>query len=301
MSNEVIYKYFRKNIKIAIIGNQYELTPNDFILLDTMHIDYVLFKDLNSFILSSTHKCILVDNTNYKIGNHENIHNFDLISLDKFLEIYLRKIQFDKSPKSQFVIRYNLSEFILKKFIDFLVIIFFIPICLIIIPISFLIIKFQSTGNLIFMQNRVGKRGKVFKIIKIRSMHDLKSTDDFDEGSDEQVRIFPYGLFMRKTRIDEMPQFINVLKGQMHIAGPRAEWLDLHNHYNSKINNYYLRNNVAPGITGFAQVMFRYGRSEEDAMEKLMFDIYYIKNWSLWLEIEIGIRTISVMLRKKGI
>ena len=106
---------------------------------------------------------------------------------------------------------------------------------------------------------------------------------------------------MRKTRIDEMPQFINVLKGQMHIAGPRAEWLDLHNHYNSKINNYYLRNNVAPGITGFAQVMFRYGRSEEDAMEKLMFDIYYIKNWSLWLEIEIGIRTISVMLRKKGI
>ena len=127
-------------------------------------------------------------------------------------------------------------------------------------------------------------------------MHD-KTTE---KNINDKQRIFPYGSFMRKTRIDEMPQFLNVLFGDMHISGPRAEWIDLHKHYSDKIKNYNLRNNVSPGITGFAQVMFRYGHNEEDAVEKLMFDLYYIKNWSFWLELEIGLRTVMIMLRKKG-
>tara|TARA_E500000075_G_scaffold92998_1_gene84435 strand:- start:180 stop:773 length:594 start_codon:yes stop_codon:yes gene_type:complete len=196
--------------------------------------------------------------------------------------------------------KYNFFEFLLKRLIDFIVIIFFIPICLVILPISYILVKSQSIGRFIFIQDRIGKNGKIFKIIKIRSMHYKEESMDNTKYEDNS-RIFPYGLFMRKTRIDEIPQFINVLIGDMHISGPRAEWLDLHNRYQKKIKNYSIRQNVAPGITGFAQVMFRYGHNEEDTTEKLMFDLYYIKNWSFWLEFEIGLRTVMIMLAKKGI
>ena len=117
----------------------------------------------------------------------------------------------------------------------------------------------------------------------------------------DDPRIFRYGKFLRRSRLDELPQFINVIKGDMHIAGPRAEWDHYHDLYLNNIEQYELRNIVSPGITGFAQVMFRYAHNEEDSREKLMFDLYYIKNWSIWLEMEIGIKTVQVMINKKGI
>ena len=117
----------------------------------------------------------------------------------------------------------------------------------------------------------------------------------------DDPRIFSYGKFLRRSRLDELPQFINVIKGDMHIAGPRAEWDQYHDLYLNNIEQYELRNIISPGITGFAQVMFRYAHNEEDSREKLMFDLYYIKNWSIWLEMEIGIKTVQVMINKKGI
>ena len=117
----------------------------------------------------------------------------------------------------------------------------------------------------------------------------------------DDPRIFSYGKFLRRSRLDELPQFINVIKGDMHIAGPRAEWDQYHDLYLNNIEQYELRNIISPGITGFAQVMFRYAHNEEDSREKLMFDLYYIKNWTIWLEMEIGIKTVQVMINKKGI
>jgi lipopolysaccharide/colanic/teichoic acid biosynthesis glycosyltransferase len=105
---------------------------------------------------------------------------------------------------------------------------------------------------------------------------------------------------MRKTRIDELPQLWNVLKGEMHLFGPRSEWSILVEKYEKHIPYYHERHLVAPGISGWAQVMYPYGSCGEDARQKLMYDLYYIKNWSIWLEIETLIRTIGIVLNKKG-
>jgi lipopolysaccharide/colanic/teichoic acid biosynthesis glycosyltransferase len=117
---------------------------------------------------------------------------------------------------------------------------------------------------------------------------------------DNDPRIFPFGKFMRATRIDELPQLINVLKGDMHIIGPRAEWNILVDKYNKEIKNYSLRHSVMPGITGLAQVRYPYGENIKDTKIKLIYDMFYIQNWSLKLECRIILETINVIFRAKG-
>jgi len=299
IGNELISRNQKRKIEAIIVGSKYKLTVNDFMLLNNMNIEYTLYNDFKSLDGMKTGSAIIINNTYDNFEKNSN-QNHSMINMNKFLETYLRKIPIDHLSQSGLdSMKYNFSQFLLKRLIDFIVIIFFIPICMVIIPLSYIVVKSQSIGRFIFLQDRIGKHGKTFKIIKIRSMHYAKESNDKTENED-QLRIFPYGSFMRKTRIDEMPQFVNVLIGDMHISGPRAEWLDLHHNYLKKIKNYHLRQNVAPGITGFAQVMFRYGHNEEDTIEKLMFDLYYIKNWSFWLEFEIGLRTVMIMFAKKG-
>ena len=296
IGNELIAQYEKNIIKITIIGNTYKLSNNDMSLLKNMDIEYSICENFNLY-KHDEKTSLVVNNTSEVLYVNSEQYKDKIIDINEFLESYLRKTTLNQiNSEEDDIMKYNYFQFILKKLIDLLVVIFFIPICLIIIPLSFLAVQYQSPGRFIFTQNRVSKNGKIFRILKIKSMHDKKR----EKNVNDKQRIFPYGSFMRKTRIDEMPQFLNVVYGDMHISGPRAEWIDLHNQYSEKIQNYNLRNNVAPGITGFAQVMFRYGHNKEDAVEKLMFDLYYIKNWSFWLELEIGLRTVMIMLRKKG-
>jgi len=105
---------------------------------------------------------------------------------------------------------------------------------------------------------------------------------------------------MRRMRIDELPQLWNVFKGDMHMLGPRAEWTILVDNYKQEIPYYQERHIVRPGITGWAQVNYPYGANTEDARQKLMYDLYYIKYWTPWLEIKTLWKTIRVMLEKKG-
>jgi len=114
------------------------------------------------------------------------------------------------------------------------------------------------------------------------------------------IEFFPWGKIMRKTRIDELPQIWNVLKGDMSMIGPRAEWNILVEKYEKKISYYNGRHLVKPGITGWAQVNYPYGINGFDAKQKLMYDFYYIKNWSLGLEIKIIWKTIFVMMFRRG-
>ena len=114
------------------------------------------------------------------------------------------------------------------------------------------------------------------------------------------TRIYPFAKLLRQTRLDELPQIINIIKGEMHLLGPRAEWTKLSNKYTINIENYKFRNIVKPGITGWAQILYAYGFNENDSRQKLMYELYYIKNWSIWLELEICIKTLIVMLDKKG-
>jgi lipopolysaccharide/colanic/teichoic acid biosynthesis glycosyltransferase len=129
-------------------------------------------------------------------------------------------------------------------------------------------------------------------------MHINSKFNPYTEENDS--RIFPFGHTMRKMRIDELPQLLNVIKGEMHLVGPRAEWDILVKDYEKVIPNYHNRHLVAPGITGLAQVSYPYGRNIEDAKMKLKYDIEYIQDWSILKEIKVIFQTIEVVLGKKG-
>ncbi|MBN2695400.1 sugar transferase [bacterium] len=168
-----------------------------------------------------------------------------------------------------------------------------------IILITMLLIKLEDRGPIFFLQERVGLNGDIFKIIKFRSMK-VGSEKGALYTAKGDSRITRIGNFIRKTRVDEIPQFINVLKGEMSIIGPRAEWIKLVNEYEKKIPYYKIRHLVKPGITGWAQVEFQYGASIDDAFEKLQYDLYYIKHNNLMLDIIIFIKTVGVMFFFKG-
>jgi len=210
----------------------------------------------------------------------------------------LQKLYLDKDYNLK---PYSKFEYFQKRLIDFTI---SIPLLLLTFPVilySIYRIKKESPdGPILFKQKRVGKDEKEFYCYKFRSMR--TDVDYFNHYTQENdPRIFKWGKFMRKSRIDELPQLINVFKGEMHLIGPRAEWNELVKKYEKEIPDYHLRHIIAPGITGWAQVNYPYGANLEDTKQKQMYDLYYIKNWSLWLEIKTIFKTIKVMLRKEGI
>lgn len=160
-------------------------------------------------------------------------------------------------------------------------------------------IKKESPGPVLFRQSRVGIDGKPFMCTKFRSMHINSHFDPYTQKND--TRIFPFGNFMRKSRIDELPQMWNVLKGEMHFIGPRAEWDILVQGYEKVIPYYKERHIVRPGITGWAQVHYPYGQNEFDTRQKLMYDFYYIKHWNIVIELLTVWKTVMVVLGRKGL
>ncbi len=166
--------------------------------------------------------------------------------------------------------------------------------------LSMIIIKTESRGPVFFVQERVGFDNKPFKIVKFRSMRMHDENEHSKYAGKNDSRITGYGRVMRKTRIDELPQIWNVLKGDMSFIGPRAEWSKLSEEYEEKIAFYPLRHSVKPGLTGWAQVSYPYGAGLEDMKIKLMYDFYYIKHQSLSLDVKIIFKTIRTVLFGKG-
>ena len=166
--------------------------------------------------------------------------------------------------------------------------------------ITAIIIKIESKGPVIFKQTRIGENMKPFRVYKFRSMrmHDPKKHSRYTLDND--ARVTKFGKFMRKTRIDELPQLWNILKGTMSFIGPRPEWDILAKDYARKINHYNLRHLIKPGITGWAQVMFPYGENLEDAKRKLEYDLYYLKHQDFMLDALIIIKTAKAVLFGKG-
>lgn len=166
--------------------------------------------------------------------------------------------------------------------------------------LSMIIIKTESKGPVFFVQERVGFDNRPFKIVKFRSMRIHDENEHSKYAGKNDSRITGYGRVMRKTRIDELPQIWNVLKGDMSFIGPRAEWSKLSEEYEEKIAFYPLRHSVKPGLTGWAQVSYPYGAGLEDMKIKLMYDFYYIKHQSLSLDVKIIFKTIRTVLFGKG-
>lgn len=195
------------------------------------------------------------------------------------------------TPFVRFVKR--VIDVILASLLLLIMLPFFIPVAL--------IIKLTSPGPIFYFQQRVGTHGIPFTIYKFRSMtEDAEKETGAAWARQNDPRTTPFGAFMRKARIDELPQLINVLKGDMSFIGPRPERPEFVNEISKSTPYYHERHAVKPGITGWAQVMYPYGASLGDAVEKLRYDLYYINNLSFVLEMLIVLETIKVVLFRKG-
>jgi len=194
---------------------------------------------------------------------------------------------------------YTNFQFFQKRLIDFIVGGSLLLVSMPVMLYTVLRIKKESPGSIFFKQSRIGLNGKPFMCYKFRSMHVNSKFNPYTQENDS--RIFPFGNTMRKMRIDELPQLLNIIKGEMHLIGPRAEWDILVKDYEKIIPNYHERHIVAPGITGLAQVCYPYGRNVDDAKKKLEYDIEYITNWSLAKELMVIFKTIKVVLGKEGL
>ncbi len=171
---------------------------------------------------------------------------------------------------------------------------------ILLIPIIFLGNALGNRGKLFYTQERIGKNGEIFQILKFRTMINTAEGEGGVFSSSSDSRITPFGKFLRKTRIDEFPQFVNILKGEMAVIGPRPE-VPLFVKEIAKIMPYYeTRHVIKPGLTGWAQVNYSYGESIEESLIKLQYDLYYIKHRSVFLDLNITIKTFSTILFYRG-
>lgn len=171
---------------------------------------------------------------------------------------------------------------------------------LILIPVIFIGNIFGNRGGLFYTQKRVGKDGAVFKIIKFRTMIENAEISGAVFARPNDSRITLFGKFLRRTRIDEFPQFINILKGDMAVIGPRPERPVFVNEIAQMMPFYETRHIIKPGLTGWAQVNYSYGEKMEDSLIKLQYDLYYIKHRSIYLDLSIAFKTISTVLFYRG-
>ena len=194
------------------------------------------------------------------------------------IEIFTTRESPLDNPTNQFV----------KRLFDIVVSIVALAVTGLLFPIVWLMVKIQSPGPLFFRQLRTGVDGEDFQMVKFRSMHVNKDADKL-QATKNDPRKFPFGNFMRKTNIDELPQFWNVLKGDMSVVGPRPHMLAHTEEYSKKIREYMVRHFVKPGITGWAQVTGYRGETKElwQMEGRVKRGIWYIEHWSIWLDIRI--------------
>lgn len=195
---------------------------------------------------------------------------------------------------------HGLARDVIKRSFDIiassLLLLFAFPVMI----VAALFIYFEDRGPIFYRQVRVGKNWRLVQVMKFRSMRTdaEKAGAQFAKANDD--RVTRIGRFIRKTRIDELPQLFNVLKGEMSFVGPRPERPQFVEQFSESIPFYAERHRVKPGITGWAQICYPYGASEKDTIEKLQYDLYYVKNYSIFLDLTVLFQTAEVILWGKG-
>ena len=231
-------------------------------------------------------------------------HKIDFINLPSFYERIVRKIPVSTINQIWFLenISQNQKKFYesLKRTLDslgaFALLILSFPIW----PIIALTIKLQSPGPVFYKQTRIGQGGKPFKLTKFRTMIKDAERDGPKMTQENDPRITKFGKFMRKTRLDELPQLWNVIKGEMSFVGPRAERPEFHEKLKNHIPFYQERYLIKPGLSGWAQINYGYSASIADNFEKIQYDLYYVKNRSFLFDLGIVLKTINTILRGGG-
>lgn len=283
----------RKRLRLAMLpfdqdGELLKIKEIDWIILDTpyknLDIDGLVISSIENlplewrqYIVNQTLKGIRV----YSILNiYENI--LGKIPIRYFYAGYLEN-----------KLEHSITRLI-KRIFDFCIAILLSPLVLLICVIIAILIKLDSDGPVLFKQERVGEKGKIFEVIKFRSMYKDSEKDGPKFAEEDDPRITRIGHILRRFHLDELPQLWNVLKGDMSLIGPRPEQVQFVKEFEKKIPHYNLRHLVKPGITGWAQVHYGYAVGLEETYEKLEYDLYYIKNLSIWLDIVILLKTLRM-------
>jgi exopolysaccharide biosynthesis polyprenyl glycosylphosphotransferase len=197
--------------------------------------------------------------------------------------------------------RFNSLFRLVRRSLSFSVALLGLVVALPVLPCIMLAVKLGSPGPILYKQRRVGRGGSTFTCYKFRTMRqDAEADTGATWAADDDPRITRVGMFLRKCRLDEIPQLWCVLKGDMHFVGPRPERPEFVEWLSQEIPYYGVRHMVRPGITGWAQVQYKYGNTREDAREKLQYDLFYIKNASVGLDFLIMFQTIKIVLLGRG-
>ena len=231
----------------------------------------------------------------------------EVLELATFLERETGKVRLDVTSPSWFIFcdgfRVSPLQLALVRFFDIASSLGLLMVASPLMALTALAIKLEDGpgAQVVYSQPRVGQHGKVFNVLKFRSMRaDAEKPGEARWAVSDDPRVTRVGALIRKIRIDELPQLLNVLRGEMSFVGPRPERPEFVQHLEQVIPYYSERHSVKPGITGWAQLCYPYGASEKDALEKLQYDLYYVKNRSLMFDLAILMQTVEVVLWGKG-
>lgn len=289
---------------IHIRGENDEVEPEKIINLDRSLKDYAVLNDIDEIILA-------VDDRRKGLPIHDlldcKMSGVGVLDMITFLERETGKIRLDQLSPSWFVFSdgFQQSGFrdYTKRIFDVLVSFILLLMTWPIMLLTVLAISVESMFRepVLYRQVRVGEDGRPFQVLKFRSMSvDAEGDGRARWAEKNDARITRVGNFIRKTRIDELPQILNVLRGDMSFVGPRPERPEFVVILSEKIPYFEERHRVKPGVTGWAQLCYPYGSSENDAREKLQYDLYYVKNHSLFLDFLILLQTAEVVLFGRG-
>ncbi len=228
-----------------------------------------------------------------------------VMDLTTFFERESGRIELESLNTSWLVFADGFQQSLLKTWVkrafDIVASTVLLILCLPVMALTALLIKLEDNGPVFYRQDRVGQGNRPFALLKFRSMRVNAEKDGAPQwAAKNDQRVTRLGGFMRKVRIDELPQAFNVLRGDMSFVGPRPERPFFVNQLTESIPYYSYRHTIKPGITGWAQVRYPYGASVEDAVEKLKYDLYYVKNNSLFLDLIILFQTLQVLIFQDG-
>ncbi len=234
---------------------------------------------------------------------HYKEEGMDIEYLPNMAEKYLNRIPIEVAQKFKEyyeVIFNNVKEYPSKRFIDILISSIALAILSPVILILSIIILIEDGKPVVYKQQRIGLNEEKFTMHKFRSMKNKTNQNEVKFATDEQDRILKIGKIIRPIRLDEILQFYDILIGKMSFVGPRPEQIQLVEEYNELIPFYWARHKLKPGLTGWAQIMYKYSASLEETKMKLSYDLYYIKNRDIFLDLNIIIKTIEAVFWRRG-
>jgi exopolysaccharide biosynthesis polyprenyl glycosylphosphotransferase len=284
----VNYNFLEKKVKVITLENDFKN------FVEKENIDFIIFTNdfYNNQLLSG-----LSENFFLKFFNKTKYINYN-----DFYELVTKKVCLDNFSEVLFLEKASLNDnrvyFILKRVLDLSLGLLFFMVYIILFLFIALAIKIDSKGSIFYKQKRVGQNRKIFTVYKFRTMQENDSQHKEIWREKKENQITRVGYFLRRFHLDELPQSISILKGSLSFVGPRPEWIKIDEIFQKDIPFYSYRYLAKPGFTGFAQINFKPSNSVEEAKEKFEYDLYYMKNKSIILDVEIVLKTLRLLIHK---